>query len=326
MKALPRVSIGLPIYNGEPFVEQAIDSLLSQTYSDFELIISDNASTDRTGEICAAYAARDLRIRYHRNVQNIGVDRNFNRTFELATGEYFRWSSADDLCGPTLLERCVELLSHRSDVILCYPKTRYIDEKGAFLRDWEDKLHLDHPKPDKRFATYLWNIYMCNAAFGMIRSSVLRKTKLFGIYSDSDIVFLGELALHGRFFELPEVLFFRRIHPGIAVRKYPTTHQRMAMSEPSKPGKLWFPHWKVFTGFLSAIHRAPLSWTERALCYARMHVWLRRRGSDLGVDLKFALRYVLSVRRSRGRRRDAGAAGGGLSVRETENAVLPSER
>src|SRR6266404_730145 len=290
MKALPRVSIGLPVYNGEPFLEQAIDSLLSQTYSDFELIISDNASTDRTGEICAAYAAKDPRVRYHRNVQNIGVDRNFNHTFELARGEYFRWSSADDLCGPTLLERSVELLDGRSDVILCYPKTRYINEKGGFLQDYEDKLHLDHAKPNKRFAKYLWNIHMCNAAFGMIRSSVLRKTRLFGIYSDSDIVFLGELALHGCFFELPEVLFFRRIHPGIAVKKYPTTHERMAMSEPSRPGKLWFPHWKVFTGFLLAIYRAPLSWTERLLSYGRMHIWLRRWGSDLGVDLEFAIR------------------------------------
>src|SRR5262249_40369011 len=153
---------------------------------------------------------------YFRNSQNIGVDRNFNRTFEVARGDYFRWSSADDLCAPTLLERCVEVLDRRSDVILCYPKTRYIDEKGAFLRDYEDGLHLDQPKPNKRLATYLWKIHMCNASFGVIRSRVLRQTRLFGIYSDSDIVFLGELALHGCFFELPEILFYRRIHPDIA--------------------------------------------------------------------------------------------------------------
>lgn len=290
----PRVSIGLPIYNGEPFLRQALDSLLSQTYTDFELVISDNASTDRTAKICAAYTARDSRVHYHRNAQNIGVDRNFNRTVELSEGEYFRWAAADDLCAPTLLERCVEILDARQDVVLCYPKSRYIDDQGGFLRDYEDNLHIELPQPHKRFASYLRNIDMCNAVFGLIRSSVLRQTKLYGSYSDSDIVYLGELALYGSFYELPEVLFFRRMHPGIAVRKYPSAHERMVMSEPALGDKLSFPHWKVFGGFLSAIHRAPLSWTERLLCYLKMRIWLDRRGGDeLVLDLKVAVRHFL---------------------------------
>jgi len=295
MKALPRVTIGLPVYNGEAFLSQALDSMFAQTYSDFELIISDNASTDKTEEICREYAAQDRRIRYSRNSVNIGVDRNFNRTCELARGEYFRWGAADDLCAPTLLERCAEVLDRRPEVILCYPKSRYIDEHGMFVRDYEDRLHLDAPEPNRRFSRYLWNVHMCNAVFGLIRTSVLRQTKLFGVYSDSDIVFLGELVLHGCFFELPEILFSRRIHPGIAVMKLPTPHERMAMSEPTRAGRLWFPHWKVLAGFLSAIHRAPLSWIERLLCYTRMHVWLRRWGNGLSADLKFALRYFLRI-------------------------------
>jgi glycosyltransferase involved in cell wall biosynthesis len=294
MHIRPRVSIGLPIYNGEPFLQQALDSLLSQTYTDFELVISDNASTDRTAEICAAYTARDPRIRYHRNAQNIGVDRNFNRTFDLSQGEYFRWAAADDLCAPTLLERCVEVLDARQHVVLCYPKSRYIDDHGGFLRDYEDHLHIELPQPHKRFASYLRNIDMCNAVFGLIRSSVLRQTKLYGIYSDSDIVYLGELALYGSFYELPEVLFFRRMHPGIAVRRYPSAHERMVMSEPGLGDNLSFPHWKVFGGFLSAIHRAPLSWSERLLCYLKMRIWLDRRGGhELVLDLKVAVRHFL---------------------------------
>jgi len=289
----PRVSIGLPIYNGESFLELAMDSLLSQTYSDFELIISDNASSDRTAEICAAYSARDPRIRYHRNATNIGVDRNFNRTFELSKGEYFRWAAADDLCAPTLLERCVEVLDTRRNVVLCYPKSRYIDEQGGSLQDFEDHLHIELPRAHERFAKYLHNIEMCNAVFGLIRSSVLRQTKLYGVYADSDIVYLGELALYGGFFELPEVLFFRRIHPGIAVRKYPSAHERMVMSEPTLGQKLSFPHWKVLGGFLSAIHRAPLPWSERLFCYSKMRIWLQRRGRELVADLKVAARYFL---------------------------------
>jgi glycosyltransferase involved in cell wall biosynthesis len=301
MRIRPRVSIGLPIYNGEPFLQQALDSLLSQTHTDFELVISDNASTDRTSEICAAYTARDPRIRYHRNAQNIGVDRNFNRTFELSQGEYFRWAAADDLCAPTLLERCVEVLDARQDVVLCYPKSRYIDDQGGFLRDYEDNLHIELPQPHKRFAAYLLNVEMCNAVFGLIRSSVLRQTKLYGIYADSDLVYLGELALYGSFLELPEVLFFRRIHPGIAVKKYPSAHERMVMSEPALGDKLSFPHWKVFGGFLSAIRRAPLSWSERLFCYLEMRIWLERRGrGEMGLDLKVAVRHFLrKLRRKR---------------------------
>ena len=100
----PRVSIGLPVYNAERFLEQALDGILAQTYIDFELVICDNASTDGTQAICQRYAALDPRIKYHRNPQNIGVSRNFNRAFELSCGEYFKWCCHDDIPAPTFLE------------------------------------------------------------------------------------------------------------------------------------------------------------------------------------------------------------------------------
>src|ERR1700690_2651657 len=105
----PRVSIGLPVYNGEKYLAAAIDSLLAQTYADFELIISDNASTDRTAKICQEYAELDRRIRYYRQPKNCGIAGNFTRTLELARGEFFQWHAHDDICGPTLLARSVEM-------------------------------------------------------------------------------------------------------------------------------------------------------------------------------------------------------------------------
>jgi glycosyltransferase involved in cell wall biosynthesis len=90
---IPRVSIGLPVFNGEKYLAEALDSILSQTYRDFKLIISDNASTDRTEQICREYAAKDRRIRYYRNEKNIGAPKNFNRVFELSSGKYFRWDA-----------------------------------------------------------------------------------------------------------------------------------------------------------------------------------------------------------------------------------------
>ena len=99
----PRVSIGLPVYNGENFLEFALDSILGQTFQDFELIISDNASTDATESICRRYAAKDSRIRYYRNPNNQGAAQNYNRVFALARGEYFKWAAHDDVCKPNYL-------------------------------------------------------------------------------------------------------------------------------------------------------------------------------------------------------------------------------
>ncbi len=291
MTQSPRVSIGLPVYNGERYLREALDSLRAQTFTDFELIICDNASSDSTEEICRTYAAADGRIRYFRNPANIGVDRNFNRTFELSSGQYFRWAAADDISAPAYVERCVEVLDQRPEVVLCYPKTRYVDEHGNAILDYVDGLNLESPAPNKRFSKCLWNLRMCNAVFGLIRASALKQTELFGVYSNSDLVFLGEMALYGCFYEIPETLFFRRIHEGIAGKKYASLHDRMIMSEPSKSGKLYYPNWKVFGGFLSAIHRSPVHGKEALLCYARMHIWFRRWGRGLIEDLKVAAKY-----------------------------------
>src|SRR5215510_12797807 len=113
----PRISIGLPVYNGEKFLREALDSLLTQTFEDFELILSDNASTDETPAICRVYAAADKRVRYVRNAANIGVYRNFNRVFQLASGKYFKWAAADDVCQRDLLAKCLRVLETDSDVV-----------------------------------------------------------------------------------------------------------------------------------------------------------------------------------------------------------------
>ena len=134
--AVPRVSIGMPVYNGENFLAEALDSMLAQTFVDFELIISDNASTDRTKAICRDYAARDRRIRYHRVDDNQGATWNFNHTFELARGEYFKWAAHDDLCDPTFVARCVEVLDSDPTVICCHTQTRHIDIHGNILWDY----------------------------------------------------------------------------------------------------------------------------------------------------------------------------------------------
>src|SRR5947207_10432807 len=104
----PKVSIGLPVFNGEKFLAGALNGLLQQEFEDFELIISDNASTDSTEAICRDFATKDRRIRYQRNKTNIGASGNYNRVFELARGDFFKWASHDDECHPSLVRRCLE--------------------------------------------------------------------------------------------------------------------------------------------------------------------------------------------------------------------------
>ena len=147
----PRVSVGMPVYNGQRYVKAALDSVLAQTFRDFELFISDNASTDATEEICREYAARDPRIRYSRNDENIGSARNGNRTIQLATGEYFKSAHHDDLCAPEFLARCIEVLEQHPAAVLCYPQSRVIDEHGNLMSDPEDGLDLRAPDPVESF-------------------------------------------------------------------------------------------------------------------------------------------------------------------------------
>jgi glycosyltransferase involved in cell wall biosynthesis len=98
---VPRVSIGLPVYNGQNYLRCALDSILQQDYTDFELIISDTASADASPGICQELARKDGRVRYYRNETNIGARGNYNRVFELARGEFFKWASHDDEFHPS---------------------------------------------------------------------------------------------------------------------------------------------------------------------------------------------------------------------------------
>jgi glycosyltransferase involved in cell wall biosynthesis len=321
----PRVSIGVAVYNGERFLPQTLDSLLAQTYRDFELIVCDNCSTDRTEQICRSYAERDARIRYYRNAANFGAPRNFNLAFSLSRGEYFKWAGADDLCAPEMIERCIAILDQRPDVVLAYAKTCLIDESSATIKDFNDQLDLQFEAPYKRLSHLLWNIQMCNAVFGLIRSSVMKRTGCFGTYPNSDLVFLAGLSLHGLFVEIPGRLFLRRFH-ALSVQRYPSAHERVAMFDPAKAGQLTFPNWKLFAAHFSAIHRAPLSWAEKLRCYSKLHIWLRRRGCELGGDLKFAARYLFTRSARRDLSGKVATDSSGLPIAAPENGAFPTKR
>lgn len=285
----PRVSIGLPVYNGEAYLSQALDSLLNQTFTDFELIVSDNASTDRTSEICLDYAARDPRIIYLRNSENLGAARNYNLLVHAARGEYFKWQAADDGCAPQFLQHCVEVLDQDEKTVLCYPRTTIIDEHGALLEEYPDELHLTSSSAVQRYAKFhqrFRTLDKCNSVFGLNRLNALRKTRLIGSFRASDMILLGELALLGKFFELPEHLFFRRDHPQTSMRAY-SKGERVAWFDPKLRNQYGKFYWTIFREYSRSIQdvQAGLNPIEKLRCYGEVVRWGMWRRKYLGNEL-----------------------------------------
>lgn len=266
----PRVSIGLVVYNGEKYLRVAIDSILGQTYSDFEFIISDNASNDGTQEICQSYRAMDNRIKYFRNATNLGADINFNRVFELSSGEYFKWAAHDDVLAPEFLERCVEILDQNASIVLCYPRTVMIGENGEVIGYSSSLLGTDSPTAYERFYNMLRVDHWCFQIFGVIRHGVLSKIKLHEPYYGSDRRMLTELCLWGKVYEFPEYLFYRRDHPLTTIRVSGGKAQNLDHFYPKERNKAWFLGLRRFLDYAGAVRRVSLNRSVRFLCYVQL--------------------------------------------------------
>lgn len=259
----PQLSIGMPVYNGAQFIHEALDSIIVQTFTDFEVIISDNASTDRTQEICESYMAQDERIRYHRNGDNRGAAWNYNQVFDLSSGEFFKWAAHDDMLAPEFLEKSIQVLQQDPEVVLVYPGSILCEEDGEIKGTYYDGLDLRDDAPHLRFRKFLARPGLCHAVFGVMRTDVLRRTSLIGHYPRSDRNLLGELSLAGKFYEIPEKLFYRRVHPHTSTEENITEYQLAVWFDPSKKGKKVFPRWRRLSEYLQAILRAQINVFEK---------------------------------------------------------------
>jgi glycosyltransferase involved in cell wall biosynthesis len=296
----PRVCVGIPVYNGENYLSESIESILRQTFTDFELIISDNGSTDMTEEICRKYAKQDERVRYYRSTENHGATWNHNRLVELARGEYFRWQAHDDISAPSFLERCVAALDTRPEVVLAYPMTRIVDEQGNVIRDFDMPLRTDSAQPHIRLHDLICVDHSCYQVYGLMRTAALRTTPAIGNFSGSDWNLLAELGLLGRFYEVREFLFLRREHQQVSTRAYKNNQELMAWFDPRKAGKISFPHWRRFYEFALSLRRVQLNPLERFRCMLVLAMWLwgrsyggKRRWRFLAGDVKVAFRQAM---------------------------------
>lgn len=198
----PKVSIGLPVFNGENSLRLALDSLLAQTTSDFELIISDNASTDQTESICRIYAEKDGRIRYFRQDVNLGAEANFLFVLERSVGKYFMWAGADDIRSPDFIALNCEFLEKNSDYVCSVSPVRF---EG---RDFDEKQMGDRSLDDDRFYLRLrkfFGAWHANGAFySLMRTEVIKNCEWVGRkFLGADWVIVLYLARQGKLNRLP---------------------------------------------------------------------------------------------------------------------------
>jgi len=287
----PRVSIGVPVYNGERHLPAALDSLLAQTCREFELIISDNASTDGTSEICRAYAARDARIRYHRIEQNRGSAWNFNRVVELSMAPCFTWAAHDDVRAPGHLDRCIALLDREPNAVLAFTHGWFISDEGARLREFHPSPDLGASSAHERLRQWFFAPHIpYHALFGVMRADVLRRTPLMANCEANDDILLTHLALLGPWAESREPLFYNRDHPERASRSR-RGEELAVWFDPANVGKPPAPLTKRMMFQLAALKSSCLPAAEKVRCGGLMLRWGAWRSSAITQELVMTMRH-----------------------------------
>ena len=286
----PLVSIGLPVYNGENFVAEAIQCVLSQTFTDWELIISDNASTDRTVSICREFADKDSRIRVYENERNLGVSPNHNRVFQLSHGPYFMWIAHDDLIGAEFIESCLEVLETDDQAILAFPKLVHVDSQGRPLRRQSSDLSILGSTPESRVIELMkltarsWDIAWVQ--YGLIRRSVLQQTPLMGLYNGDDQVLLLDLAVRGQFRQVDKELFFRREHAAASTLIRGWTAKEMAtFAYADDKRTLVLPNCNLLKEHLVWLWNSSIPFWGKLRCAAAVMMRFRRQWKDIAREL-----------------------------------------
>jgi glycosyltransferase involved in cell wall biosynthesis len=283
--SVPRLSVVLPVYNGANFLAESLEALLGQTYEDFELIISDNASNDETADICQRYVRQDSRIRYIRQPHNIGLSPNHNFVIRQARGELVKMASHDDLYARDLLKRCIDALDGHPEAVLAHSWEARIDPAGKVIKALKYSVAVDAPRAPDRFRSMLfdgWDDY----TYGVIRTKVLLRTHLLRSHHLADRTINTELSLQGPFHMIPDWLYFRREHPG-RTSEHPgratpyTVRTRSAGLDPRRANRIKHPVVRLYGeyvwGYIAAIRSAPLSSAQRQECYRHLARWLAWR-------------------------------------------------
>jgi glycosyltransferase involved in cell wall biosynthesis len=272
--ATPRVSIGLPVYNGERFLERAIRSVLTQTLQDLELVIGDNASSDGTERIARAAAAADPRVRYIRHPRNLGAAPNYNHTLAAARAPYFKWLAHDDAMEPSFLEQAVAALEAQPHAPLCQAQVRFIDAEDRPIAV-HDGLGdgTGAASPSARFAAMVLRSHPCTAIFGVFRTEVLRASLQHASFHGADRALLAQLALRGPFLRLEAPLVLVREHDGRYTRRVADAEQRRLWHDTSARRHSRLPTLRLYREYWGMAMTEPLPPAERLRAMAILAAW-----------------------------------------------------
>jgi glycosyltransferase involved in cell wall biosynthesis len=257
------VTIGVPVFNGDNYLERALSSIQQQTYENITVLISDNASTDGTEEIGRAFASEDSRFVYSRNEQNIGAVPNYNKVFHAAQTPLFKWAAHDDWIEPRFIEACVEGLDNDPGAILAFSGARQVDENDQETTPLLAYTEITSEDPVERFKEVVLRERLNLAIFGVIRRDVLARTHLQGTYHASSRVLVAELAILGRFVRVPEVLFVHRNHPSGSLRSYGNAHELRQWYDTSRSAKGYMPRWAYMGGILKVAEIGDLTFGQK---------------------------------------------------------------
>jgi glycosyltransferase involved in cell wall biosynthesis len=212
----PQVSIAIAAYNRAHLIDRTLDSLLRQTVQDFEIVISDDASPDGTGEVCERYAAADPRVRYFRNEDRLGLGGNCSRVLSMTRGEFVILAGDDDIYEPNFLERLLAEMRRFPSLSLAACRVDLIDQNDVVVREMSHQYFASEPLPRLRNANrMLWCGYG-NLMTGMYRRELMMRTMLYrpilaDEWDEIDLLFLFEMALQGGVISIPDVLLHKRV-------------------------------------------------------------------------------------------------------------------
>lgn len=201
----PLVSIVLPVYNGEKFLAESIESCCRQTYERWELLIIDDGSSDNTEAIARSYAEKDERISYYRNSKNLKLPRTLNRGFSMAKGRYLTWTSDDNYYRPSAIEKMVDALQ-KSESEFVFAACLIIDENGK---------NIGENRAPKEYRHAIWSYNFIGACFLYSREVY----KAIGEYDPrlflcEDYDYWLRIFAHFRVEYLDEELYVYRQHQG----------------------------------------------------------------------------------------------------------------
>jgi glycosyltransferase involved in cell wall biosynthesis len=291
----PKVTIGLPVYNGDKKgLRQSIESILGQDYSNIELVISDNASTDGTSGVCQEFAAKENRVRYYRNETNIGANKNFLRALDLCTSAFFKWAEHGDVHEPSYISSCMKKMLEDDAIVLCYPRTRAIHENGV-SEIANDHVNAMDDSPVERYVHVISELCYCNAFYGIYRTSVVRELKLWDTECRGpDVVMMAEIALKGKILQIDDILYLTHRDNKWSQPIEEQTCRLYRMSDPNRIHRgITFPFCRMIIEHLDMVRFSPLDESEKVyLCEQTLKILGRTYYPRMRDEIKRAVDLI----------------------------------